>query len=86
MGKGSSSKNSDPRALNSKSYQLEEIQMLVTFLMENDYQERISEKILKQPTARDFHQIVSFLFKLIDSNYVPGKIEDDVPAVFKALG
>eukprot|EP01138_Halocafeteria_seosinensis_P010526 gb/GECG01010746.1/.p1 GENE.gb/GECG01010746.1/~~gb/GECG01010746.1/.p1 ORF type:complete len:630 (+),score=140.41 gb/GECG01010746.1/:1-1890(+) len=85
MGKGSS-KNSDPRPLNNKQYQQEEIRALITFLINNDFQERISTKILTQPTARDFQQIVKFLFKLIDPNYVPGKVEDDVPAVFKALG
>lgn len=59
---------------------------MITYLMEMDYQQRISSKILTQPTARDFANIVTFLFQLVDSNYKPsGRIEDDVPAVFKAL-
>lgn len=62
------------------------IRTLVDYLTKNNYDEAISPKILTRPTSKDFNNIVTFLFKQIDSNYsYSGKFEDEMITMFKHL-
>lgn len=85
-GKGSSQVKSDPRPLNDKGFQQTCIRTLITFLTQHGYDHAISPKLLTNPTSKEFIHIVHFLFRRVDPNIAfAGKIEDDVPALFKRL-
>lgn len=76
----------DPRPVTSKQFVADSINELLTFLMEADFQQRISPKVLAGPGSKDFIAIVSFLFRQIDPSFLmTGKMEDDVQLVFRAL-
>lgn len=79
----------DPRPLTSKAWINESVEQLAKFLMENDYPQRITSKILLSPTGKDFQSILTFLLRLLDPSFAlstgPGKMEDEVHNVFKSL-
>lgn len=63
------------------------IRSLIDYLTKHNFDYSISPKILSRPAVKDFNNIVMFLFKQIDSNYIStGKLEDEVVSVFKHLG
>eukprot|EP00897_Mesotaenium_endlicherianum_P005743 jgi/Mesen1/5197/ME000258S04289 len=77
---------SDPRPLSDKGYQQTCIRTLITYLTQHGYDHAISPKLLTTPTSKEFTHIVQFLFKKMDPNIkFAGKIEDDVPLLFKRL-
>jgi kinetochore protein NDC80 len=78
----------DPRPLSDKHFQVAQIKQLISFLEATGYEKTVSEKQLHSPSSKDFMSIVTFLFRQIDPNFspVPTKMEDEVPAMFKALG
>lgn len=83
---GGVARKADPRPVGSKEFMQDSIQRLITYLMENEYPDRISPKILHSPTGRDFGKIVTFLFQAIDSSFeLTTRVEEVVPAVYKAL-
>jgi kinetochore protein NDC80 len=81
------SRLNDPRNINDKAFISASIRSLIEFLTERAYDQPISPKILTKPTNKDYHNIVLFLFRQIDPNYVPtGKIEDEIVSMFRFLG
>lgn len=85
-GKGGAQIKSDPRPLNDKNFQQTCIRTLITFLTQHGYDHAISPKLLTNPTSKEFIHMVHFLFRRVDPNIsFAGKIEDDVPALFKRL-
>lgn len=81
------SRLNDPRNITDKAFISSSIRALIEFLTERAYDQPISPKILTKPTNKDYHNIVLFLFRQFDPNYVPtGKIEDEIVSMFKFLG
>jgi kinetochore protein NDC80 len=77
---------SDPRNIGDKQFMNGSIRMLIDYLTEHNFDHTISPKILTRPAVKDFNNIMLFLFKEVDSNFVLiGKWEDDVISVFKHL-
>lgn len=63
------------------------IRALLEFLGAHGYDQPISLKILSQPTNKVYQDIVYFMIKLIDPNFVPmGKTDEDIISIFKFLG
>ena len=55
--------------------------------MTHGYNVAISTKLLVSPASKDILNIVQFLFQKADPNLkLLGKVEEDVPVVFKRLG
>lgn len=78
---------SDPRSINDRSFQQECIRALTGYLMSHGYNLAISPKLLVAPSSKDILNILQFLFQKVDPNMkFLGKIEEDVPVVFKRLG
>lgn len=76
----------DPRNVRDKSYQIACIKTLVQFLIESNYPQQISPKLLSSPTAKDFQCIFKFLYQQIDPTYVfTKKIEEEIPVILKSL-
>lgn len=77
----------DPRPLNNRGFQQECIRTLTGYLLTHGYNVAISTKLLVSPASKDILNIVQFLFQKVDPNLkLPGKVEEDVPVVFKRLG
>lgn len=76
----------DPRNITDKRYVPTNIRVLIDYLTAHGFDHTISPKILTSPTAKDFNNIVQFLFRQVDSNLsCPGKFEDEVISMFKYL-
>ena len=76
----------DPRPTSDKAYTQQGIRTLIAYLSSHGYDAPISPKLLAAPTSKDFMHIVSFLFRRLDPNIkFVGKMEDEVPQVFKRL-
>lgn len=83
----SSQPRTDPRPLNDRSFQQECIRTLTGYLLTHGYNVAISTKLLVSPASKDILNIVQFLFQKVDPNMkLSGKVEEDVPVVFKRLG
>jgi kinetochore protein NDC80 len=83
----SSAKMSDPRPIGDKAFLNASIRQLVEYLNDHNYDHPISLKSLSKPTNKDFYNIVLFLFKQYDPNYVcAGKIEEEIVNYFKFCG
>lgn len=83
---GSSSRKADPRPLTSREFISEQLNELIRYLLENDFNQRISPKLLNPPTGKEFKAVVLHLFRLLDSGYeMTGRVEDEVPLIFKGL-
>jgi SMC interacting uncharacterized protein involved in chromosome segregation len=87
----------DPRPIHDKAFQQECIKKLLNFLTKNGYEYPVSQQCLARPSGRDFHQIVTFMLRLIDPHFQAGqfgsgkdsnamKMEDEISMNFKALG
>jgi len=78
----------DPRPISDRSYRESCIDALVNFLTSHEYDHPISHKSLRCPSGKDFNQIVTFLFRMIDPAFNDGhmKFEDEVSQWFKSLG
>jgi kinetochore protein NDC80 len=76
----------DPRPLGDKNYFQSCLRTVITYLSANNYPHAISPKTLTTPTAKEFANIVQFLFQKFDPTLKAlGKIEDEVPLFFKRL-
>lgn len=85
-GKSSQIRN-DPRPVTDKQYQQTCIHTLISYLGQHGYDHVLSPKLLANPTSKEFLHMVQFLFKRIDPSIkFLGKIEDEVPALFKQIG
>lgn len=83
---GAKARKEDPREIQTKEFQQDGVQRLITYLMEHEYPGAISPKMLKSPTGSDFAKIVTFLIQGIDPNFeMTTRLNDAVPAVFTAL-
>ncbi|XP_024379688.1 uncharacterized protein [Physcomitrium patens] len=83
----SSQPRTDPRPLNDRAFQQECIRSLTGYLLTHGYNVPISTKLLVSPASKDVLNIVQFLFQKVDPNLkLSGKVEEDVPVVFKRLG
>lgn len=78
--------NRDPRPVGDKAFNKLCIETLITFLTARGYDHPISPKLLAAPTGKEFAHIISFMFKQLDPNFrLVGKVEDEVPVMFKRL-
>jgi hypothetical protein len=79
-----SSKYADPRPIKKKAYMEQEIREVIRFLCHHNYDHPITPKQLTQPTAKDFENIVLFLFTVVDRHYsFSGNIKHDIPLLYK---
>lgn len=79
----------DPRPVNDKSYQMQCIKELLTFLKERGYEFPVSSKSLMRPSSKDFQNICTFMLRQADQDFGRGttmKFEDEVALNFKAMG
>ncbi|KAK9842247.1 hypothetical protein WJX81_002558 [Elliptochloris bilobata] len=79
---------SDPRPVSDKAYQANCIRVLIAYLSTHGYDQPLAPKLLTSPMSKDVTSIVQFLMRQVDPNLAAksmGKIEDDVPALFKRL-
>lgn len=84
--RGSIATKSDPRNINDKNFIGASVRILLDYLTEHNYPQSISPKILTRPSAKDFNNIILFLFLQIDPNFkLSGKFEDEVITMFKQL-
>eukprot|EP00951_Prasinocladus_malaysianus_P028657 scaffold261935_cov46-Prasinocladus_malaysianus.AAC.1 len=84
-GKGGGLKT-DPRPVTDKAYQQSCVRTIITYLTSHGYENSISPKQLSSPTTKDFHSVIAFLFRQVEPGYRwVGKVEDEVPAMFKRL-
>lgn len=82
----STSIGKDPRPIREKSFQLNCIKNLISFLAKSGYDKPISQKILTAPSTKDFQSIFKFLYFQIDPTYEFGKkFEDEVPGLLKGI-
>ena len=85
-GRRSSCFNRDPRPVGEKPFNKLCIETLILFLTSRGYDHPVSPKLLAAPTGKEFAHIISFMFKQLDPNYkLVGKVEDEVPVMFKRL-
>ena len=83
----SSCRLTDPRNIGDKQFISNSIRSLIEFCSLNGFDYALTPKILTKPTNKDFNNIVSFLFRLIDPNFkCSGKFEDEMITMFKYLG
>lgn len=77
---------SDPRPIGTAAFTREQVDTLITFLMEHSYDRDISPKLLKAPTATEFENIFIFLAKQLDPTFrIRDKVTNDVPEFMKLL-
>lgn len=77
-------KHADPRPIKKKAYMEQEIREVIRFLCHHNYDHPITPKQLSKPTAKDFENIVLFLFSVVDNHYTfSGNIKQDVPLFYK---
>jgi len=79
---------SDPRPITDKGFMNASIRSLLNYLITHNYDSTISPKILARPSSKDFNNIVTFLLRMVDTNFNNGtmKFEDEVSLAFKSLG
>jgi len=77
-------KNADPRPIKKKSFMEQEVREVIRFLCHHNFDHPITPKQLTTPTAKDFENIVLFLFGVVDKHYVfSGNIRTDVALFYK---
>lgn len=76
----------DPRPIGTGAFTREQCDVLITFLMERQYDRDISLKLLKSPTATEFENIFVFLARQFDPSFhIRDKVTNDVPELLKLL-
>lgn len=78
----------DPRPVNDKKYINSCIRKLHGYLTEKGYENQVRLKDLTRPSAKDFHNFVTFLLQRVDPTFpnATKKIEDEIALAFKSLG
>eukprot|EP01018_Ginkgo_biloba_P037804 Gb_27703 [translate_table: standard] len=74
----------DPRPINDRNYQFSAIRTLNTYFQSHGFPVTIPAKGL--PSGKEVKDIVHFLFHQLDPEWQLGKLEDDVPFLFKQYG
>lgn len=79
---------SDPRPVNDKKFINSCIRKLHVYLTESGYENPVRLKDLTRPSAKDFHNFVTYLLQRIDPTFpnATKKIEDEIALAFKSLG
>mmetsp|Transcript_2104 Transcript_2104/g.4196 ORF Transcript_2104/g.4196 Transcript_2104/m.4196 type:complete len:620 (+) Transcript_2104:50-1909(+) len=77
----------DPRPVGDRGFAAQCARNVVELLASRGYGKSVShEKLLKDPSTKEFFDIFKFLITLLDPQMeVEGKIEDEVPAIMKRL-
>jgi kinetochore protein NDC80 len=77
----------DNRDIQSKHFMHSGINTVLNYLIDHNYDHPISTKMLQIPAARDFQNIITFLFRQLDPQFeFKDKFEDEVVTMFKFLG
>uniref|UniRef100_A0A914WGD3 Kinetochore protein NDC80 n=1 Tax=Plectus sambesii TaxID=2011161 RepID=A0A914WGD3_9BILA len=77
----------DARPIMEREYQKQMQRKLQNFLVENSYSHAANEKMLMQPTKKDFVNIFEFLYRVVQADFkCSNKIEEEVPRLFRELG
>lgn len=83
---GSRGMKPDPRPITDKTFMHSSIRGLIKFLSERQYDQSLSPQLLTRPMKKDFHNIISFLFQLLDPNMAfTQKFEEDVATIFRQI-
>lgn len=77
----------DPRPVGSKAYMVQCAQNVVEVLAHRGFAKSLScEKLLKDPSCKDFYEIFRFLINQVDPGLeMDGKMEDEVPTIMRRL-
>lgn len=76
----------DPRPLKDKHFIKTQIQNLITFMAERNFEGTLSPALLQAPTCKLYFTMAQFLFEQLDPNFVfANKPEDDICMYFKKL-
>lgn len=78
-------KRRDVRAVREKGYRQQCVDTILRFLSENGYEGQISQKVLHNPSSKDFQSIFRFLYGFIDNFEFTSRFEDDVVNLMKSL-
>ncbi|KAH9295529.1 hypothetical protein KI387_039117 [Taxus chinensis] len=74
----------DPRNFNDRNFQINAVRALNAYFQSHGFAVTIPLKGL--PSGRDVKEIIIFLFRELDPDLPLGKLEDDVPFLFKQYG
>ncbi|AFM99175.1 chromosome segregation protein [Encephalitozoon hellem ATCC 50504] len=75
----------DMRMVREKGYKQQCVDGIFKFLVENGYDGQVSQKILHNPSSKDFQSIFKFLYGFIDDFVFSSRFEDEVVMVMKNL-
>jgi len=76
----------DPRPIGDKAFAAQCARNVVEFLGSRSYGKVSYDKLLKDPSTRDFFEIFRFLMAQIDPCLeIEGRLEDEVPAIMRRL-
>lgn len=76
----------DPRNVKDKAFIRASQQRVIEFLVANNYERQISQKMLEAPATKDFLHILQFLYNKIDPKFQLGpNVGEEIPAIFKRL-
>lgn len=75
----------DVRLVREKGYKQQCIDVILRFLDDNGYEGQVSQKILHNPSSKDFQSIFRFLYGFIDEFEFSSRFEDDVVGIMKNL-
>jgi kinetochore protein NDC80 len=79
----------DPRTISDKAYFNQCVRRLHRYLDQNGYEHPMKLKDLSRPSAKDFHNFMTFLLRKVDPSFNTSpkrKFEDDVVVAFKVIG
>ncbi|UYI26541.1 HEC/Ndc80p-like protein [Encephalitozoon cuniculi] len=75
----------DMRVVREKGYRQQCVDGILRFLVENGYDGQVSQKILHNPSSKDFQSIFKFLYGFVDDFTFSSRFEDEVVNVMKNL-
>ena len=75
----------DPRPIKTREFKIESGRKIIKFLIDNKYDHHISQKMLMQPTSKDYQHIITFLFKCLDHNFILTNLRKDVVSIYRGL-
>lgn len=82
-----SRQQTDPRPIKDKAYMKQGMRLVHDFLLDRGYERQISMDTMKNPTSRDFREMLGFLFRQIDGNFeFGGNFEQEVLFCMKLFG
>lgn len=78
-------KKRDVRMVRDSNYKKSCIDNVYKFLSENNFEGNLSQKVLQNPSNKDFQMIFKFIFSFIDDYEYTNKFEEDVINILKIL-